>query len=150
MTGAPEPTKSRSHKKGAGAGKTKKSAADSAAAATGLLEMVELFAVARFGQTAAFSASERMFIEGPLGRLIEKYGNVADKFGGLIDPVMLAFGATLYGIRLVNMAAPVQAQPAPRRDVPPVPVTPEPASRAGDTPTATEEMFAMVGSMFGQ
>lgn len=73
---------------------------DGKEAAAGLLEMVELFTVTRFGPEGAFNSTERFCIEKPLARLIEKYGNVAERYGGLIDPIMVLAGVVMYGMRL--------------------------------------------------
>ncbi len=84
-------------------------APDGKAAARGLFEMVELFTISKFGPDGAFSLTERMLIEEPLGRLITKYGSLADQFGGLIDPALVLAGLAIYVVRITALTKPAPA-----------------------------------------
>jgi hypothetical protein len=122
---------------------------DGAAAARGLMEMVELFAVAKFGPGALFSFSERIMIEAPLARLIEKYGNVAEQFSAIIDPALVIAGVAMYAIRLSTL--PLQGEPGAKQpDQPKPPSTDNGKGPSTDTPmpTVTPELGAMFGGAF--
>ena len=115
-----DPPPKTSHKKGQGKS-SKAKEKDDADAAKGLMEMVEIFAVARFGSAAKFNDQERFLIESPLTRLIEKYGDVSDRFSGIIDPAMVAAGVIVYSIRLASMVetkTPVKPTPMAKPAVP--------------------------------
>lgn len=81
------------------------SKSDSESAAKGLIEMIELFATARFGSMAAFTVEERFFIEPSLCRLIERYGGIGEQFSAFVDPVLLLLGVGLYANRVGQIAA---------------------------------------------
>lgn len=84
---------------------------DGAQAARGILEIVDLLAVAQFGADAAISAEERALIEPSLAKVIEKYGDSLDRFGGFIDPILLGAGLVMYGSRLWMIARPQTSTP---------------------------------------
>lgn len=83
---------------------TKVSASEAAQSAHMLIEMVQLFTTAQFGKEAEFSDFELMVIEPSLGRLLEKYGNLGERFGGFFDPALVVFGAVIYGNRIGKLA----------------------------------------------
>lgn len=117
---------------------------DGKQAAQGLIEIVDLFAITRFGPDAMMTVTERFLIADPLARLIEKYGSVADRFSGVIDPLLVVAGLAMYGIRLGGLATSQQQPPAP-----PAP----PAQQAAPVQQAAEQAipvaFENVFSMFG-
>jgi len=125
---------------------TEKEATDSA---TGLLQLVEVFAVGRFGADGAFTTEEKFLIEGPLSRLIERYGSLANQYSGLIDPVMLLIGAGIYGARIVAILRQKVADKA--TVAPPGVKNDNPASFSdnGSQPINIDP-FALVGSVHNQ
>lgn len=92
---------------------------DATESARGLIEMVELFTQAKFGEQGRFNLTERALIEPALGRILERYASVMDQFSGFTDPLLLLGGLGMFAIRLraatVDQAAPVE-QPAPVTD----------------------------------
>jgi hypothetical protein len=132
-------------------GRKAKAKIDGAPAASFLIEMVETFACASFGEQARFSAAERFLIEPSLSRLIERYGNLADRYAGLIDPLMLGAGALIYGLRMVRLAAektlPEQETPVQPSEGESVPL----AERESKQPTdgkAESTLFDRLGTDF--
>jgi hypothetical protein len=123
---------------------------DGATSAHGLLEFIELFAVAKLGPGAQFTPTERLFIEPSLAGIIERYGSTAQQFSFLLDPAMLIIGAAIYGTRLAklvqdqNTGNPDQNGPAKPPPAPPPPAPP--AKTAPDTiPVSDEQLFSQVG-----
>jgi hypothetical protein len=118
-------------------GRKAKARIDGAPAAAFLIEMIETFACASFGEEARFSEAERFLIEPSLARLIERYGKFADRYAGLIDPLMLGAGALIYGLRLARLAGEtVQNSPAE----PAEPNAPAPPAAEGESvPLAERE-----------
>lgn len=141
-----EPPKKSHHKKKPEAAKL--SAGEAGEAAAGLIEMVELFAVARFGPEAAFSVQERLFIEPSLARIVERYGSVAQQFSFLMDPIMLAVGVGLYGARIVGLA---KAQPKSETKGEDYPLPSPTSLDNGDNgvlPTAPDNIWDLTGGKF--
>lgn len=122
--------------------RTLKDKGESQDAARGLMEMAELFAVARLGPAATFTPMERVLIEAPLGRLIERYGSLAEQYSALIDPAMVVVGILLYGIRLSGAASPAQPGPAE-----PGPVQPGPAEI--ESPAVNPTVDPSIADFFG-
>jgi hypothetical protein len=83
---------------------TPESQESSRQAADFLMSAVETFAVAEFGEEARFNDREKFMIHDPLARLVERYSNLADRYTGLIDPIMVIVGAGLFAVRLGNIA----------------------------------------------
>lgn len=82
-----------------------------AEAVHGLIEMVQIFAVARFGADGAFTLTELAMIEPSLVRLFERYGSVAQQYSWIVDPLLVAAGLTMYGVRLASVARPQSSNP---------------------------------------
>lgn len=71
-----------------------------AEAVRGIVEVVQLFAVTRFGPEGMFTPTELALIEPSLVRLVERYGSVASQFSFLLDPLLVAAGVAMYAYRL--------------------------------------------------
>lgn len=124
-----------------------KSIEESKLAAQGVIEMVEIFAKARFGEDAALTLTERVLIEQPLTNVIQRYAAITDRFSGLIDPIMIAAGAIMYSARLASLAKPSDNdRPGNQPKPPAAPETPKP-SNGVPLPTASPDVFNMVGSL---
>lgn len=118
-------------------------------ASSALLEMVELFAVATFGPEARLNDRERFLIEAPLSRMIAKYGDLADRYAGLIDPVMVGIGAVLYGYRISGVLAERQKSEAPPPEAPPANGA-TPSQKPGEPPSAPSLIFDLTGGAIPQ
>lgn len=78
------------------------------------LMLIEMTARTLAGPDASLTSYERTLIEGPLKRTLKKYGGVSEKLSSIADPVALIFGLTMYGARVMQARAAMEA-PAPRR-----------------------------------
>jgi hypothetical protein len=119
--------------------------ADEAAMAVhGLIEIVQTFTIARFGPDAAFNAVELSLIEPSLARLFERYGSVANQFGWLLDPMLVAAGLGLYALRIGPQ---IRQQTEPKES--PLPPEPRyvPVDDNGGTPPgfSPDELNALFG-----
>lgn len=94
-------------------------------AARALLTLAEGGLQLAVGERAKMSATERMFIEPPLGRLMGRLNErSAARVSALTDPLMLGIGLLMYGMRLFGAApaaptAPSRPNPAPNPSQPP-------------------------------
>lgn len=135
--------------KGKGPGrprKIEKAKPDSKAAAQSLIELVQLFTVTKFGPTAEFTPTELYMIQPSLERLIDRYGSVADQFGGFIDPALLLVGIGIYAIRL-NAASKEQAQAQAAANLAAQGFGP--AEQPPEPPAVTAPISDMFGGVFG-
>lgn len=115
-----------------------------------LIEMVQIFAVSKFGADGAFNLTELALIEPSLVRLFERYGSVAQQYSWILDPLLVAAGVTMYGIRLASVAKP-QSGDAPDngqggQKAPEPPATPNGSNgaTAGLSPT---EVWGLAGDL---
>jgi hypothetical protein len=81
-----------------------RTAAESKESAGAVVQTVEIFAVARFGEPARFTEEERLLIEPALSKLIEQYGGALEKYGSLLSLVPLMAGVITYTTRLSALA----------------------------------------------
>jgi hypothetical protein len=76
---------------------------------------------------AAINLNERNAIEDPLARILERLSpEMTAKVQVLADPILLAFGLGLWGLRLYKISTEKEKkQPAKEKDKQPAPVTKE-------------------------
>lgn len=106
------------------------------------------------GPDAMPTPMERAFIEPSLTRLIERYGSVAEQFSWLFDPLMLAVGVGLYGVRLSAIVRDQMARNKPPDETPPnrppSPNVPPDPGNNGARVFSPEELFSMTGDLHHQ
>jgi hypothetical protein len=121
---------------------------DAAIGALALMDFVESFTVPLLGDQAHFNPLERSTIEPALARTIKRYGSIYDKFGGLIDPVLLIAGVAMYTLRLNAIASQPPAPPKPTegRDTGAGWSAPPAPERENVVPTAPPEIFQVIGN----
>ena len=77
-------------------------AAEIQSAASGICDMVEVFATLFVGPAGQFTETERSLIVPPLGRILERNWSAVEKMSAWADPAMLIVGFGLYANRLIQ------------------------------------------------
>lgn len=140
--GRPRPPSSEDEKPKAGASKRSDFRLDKAAVSA-LLDIVDAMTSAQLGDRAKFNARERGLIEPSLTRIVARMTpDAAAKFSQLADPLMLATGLLLWGVRVfggdrssegTRPPTPLRPQPVPR-EAPAEPRVPGPIDPGGVAP----------------
>lgn len=76
---------------------------DAKAVTPALVGMMESMAVMTIGPEAKFAPMERAMIDPSLARILARMPKESiDKFGGMLDPMVLALGLGMWGLRIRN------------------------------------------------
>jgi hypothetical protein len=116
-----------------------------------LLQLVEALTVAQYGERARFEIAERRLIEPSLGRILARMTpDSAKVFGAIADPVLLATGLLIWGVRVFSGGnqqpgrpptpiRPVEGQP---RNQPPMEAADPVGPGANESASAPGEIFS--------